>query len=85
VLTELTHLFGISQVSSGFTVVVAMMVRASSSSSGGGDGASGRGEPGHHARVRRVSQDIHVDLVASVPELTVQATMVRGSPRVGRT
>jgi hypothetical protein len=33
--------------------------------------ASGRGEPGRHARVGRVSWDVHVDLVASTPELTV--------------
>jgi hypothetical protein len=45
----------------------------------------GRGEPGRHARVRRVSRDIHVDLTASTPELTVWATMVRGSPCVAET
>jgi hypothetical protein len=44
--------------------------------------AGGRGEPGHHARVRRVSWDVHVDLAASTPELTVWATTVRGSPHV---
>jgi hypothetical protein len=45
----------------------------------------GRGEPGRHARVGRVSQDVHVDLAVSTPELTVRATMVRGSPRVAET
>jgi hypothetical protein len=44
--------------------------------------ANGHGEPGHHARVGRVSQDIHVDLTVSTPELIVRATTVRGSPRV---
>jgi hypothetical protein len=33
--------------------------------------AAGRGEPGRHARVRRVSRDIHVDLTAAPPELMV--------------
>jgi hypothetical protein len=45
----------------------------------------GCGEPGHHARVRRVSRDVHVDLTASTPELMVWTTMVRGSPRVTKT
>jgi hypothetical protein len=45
---------------------------------------SDRGEPGRHARVRRVSRDIQVDLTASMPELTVGVTMVRGSPRVAK-
>jgi hypothetical protein len=44
--------------------------------------AGGRGEPGHHARVRRVSQDVHVDLTTSTPELTVRVITVCGSPRV---
>jgi hypothetical protein len=44
--------------------------------------AGGRGEPGRHAQVRRVSWDVHVDLAASTPEFTVWATMVRGSPHV---
>jgi hypothetical protein len=47
--------------------------------------AGGRGEPGRHARVRRVSRDVHVDLAASTPELTVWAPTVRGSPRVAET
>jgi hypothetical protein len=42
----------------------------------------GRGEPGRHARVRRVSWDVHVDLTTSTLELMVRATTVRGSPRV---
>jgi hypothetical protein len=47
--------------------------------------AGGRGEPGHHAWVERVSQDAHVDLTASMPELTVWVTTVRGSPGVVKT
>jgi hypothetical protein len=46
--------------------------------------APSRGEPSHHGRVRGVSQDAHVDLTASTPELTVQVTMVRGSPCVAK-
>jgi hypothetical protein len=42
------------------------------------------GEPSCHARLRGVIQDVHVDLVACMPELTVQATMVRGTPRVAK-
>jgi hypothetical protein len=44
----------------------------------------GRGEPGCHARVRRVSRDVHVDLAASTPELMVRVITVRGSPRVAK-
>jgi hypothetical protein len=44
--------------------------------------AGGRGEPSHHAQVRRVSRDVHVDLTTSTPKLTVRVTMVRRSPRV---
>jgi hypothetical protein len=40
----------------------------------------GRGEPSHHARVRRVRRDVHVDLTAYMLELTV-----RGSPCVAET
>jgi hypothetical protein len=47
--------------------------------------ADGRGEPGRHAWVRRVSRDIHVDLTASTPELTVRMNTVRGSPHVADT
>jgi hypothetical protein len=46
--------------------------------------AGGRGELGRHARVRRVSRDVHVDLTVSTPELTVCAATVRGSPRVAK-
>jgi hypothetical protein len=42
----------------------------------------GRGEPGRHARVGRVRQDVHVDLAASTPKLKVWVTTVRGSPYV---
>jgi hypothetical protein len=41
--------------------------------------AGGHGELDRHARVGRVSQDVHVDLAASTPELTV-----RGNPRVAK-
>jgi hypothetical protein len=44
----------------------------------------GRGEPGRHARVERVSRDVHVDLIASTPKLMVRATTVCGSPRVAQ-
>jgi hypothetical protein len=44
--------------------------------------AGGHGEPGRHARVEWVSRDIHMDLAASIPKLTVQATTVCGSPNV---
>jgi hypothetical protein len=47
--------------------------------------AGGRGEPGCHARVRRVGRDVHVDLAASTPELTVWAAMVCGSLCVTKT
>jgi hypothetical protein len=46
--------------------------------------APSRGEPSHHGRVRGVSRDVHVDLTASTPELTVRVTMVRGSPCVAK-
>jgi hypothetical protein len=45
----------------------------------------GHGELGHHARVRRVSQDIHMDLTTSTSELTIWAITVRRSPRVAKT
>jgi hypothetical protein len=44
--------------------------------------AGDHGELGRHARVGRVSRDVHVDLTVSTPKLTVWATTVRGSPRV---
>jgi hypothetical protein len=37
-------------------------------------------EPRHHARVRGVSRDIHVDLTMPMSELTVQAAAVGGAP-----
>jgi hypothetical protein len=40
---------------------------------------------GCHAQVGGVSQDVHVDLVASTPELMVRAATVRESPRVAET
>jgi hypothetical protein len=42
----------------------------------------GRGKLGHHARVGKVSQDVHVDLAASMPELMVWVATLHGSPRV---
>jgi zinc transporter ZupT len=42
------------------------------------------GEPSHHAQDGGVSRDVHVDLVASMPELTVWVTMVRGISRVAK-
>jgi hypothetical protein len=45
----------------------------------------GCGEPSRHAQLGRVSRDILVDLIASTPELTVWATMTRGSLRVAET
>jgi hypothetical protein len=47
--------------------------------------AGGCGAPGRHAQVGRVSQDVHVDLAVSMPELTVWTTTVRGCPRVAKT
>jgi hypothetical protein len=47
--------------------------------------AGGHGELGRHARVRRVSRDVHVDLTASTPGITLQVTTVRGSPCVAET
>jgi hypothetical protein len=44
--------------------------------------AGGCGEPCRHAWVGRVSQDVHLDLVASTSEPTVRATPVLRSPRV---
>jgi hypothetical protein len=45
----------------------------------------GHGELGHPARVGRVSRDVHMDLTASMSELMVRATTVRGSPCVAET
>jgi hypothetical protein len=44
--------------------------------------AGGRGEPGRHARVRGLSRDVHMDIAASMPELTVRAARIRRNPRV---
>jgi hypothetical protein len=44
--------------------------------------ACSRGELSRHARVGGVNRDVHVDLIPSTPELTVQAVTVRRSPRV---
>jgi hypothetical protein len=46
--------------------------------------APSHGEASRHARVGGVSWDVHVDLAASTPELTVRATIVHGSPRVAK-
>jgi hypothetical protein len=42
----------------------------------------GRGKPSRHSRVDGVSRNVHMDLVAPQPELTVRMAMVRGEPRV---
>jgi hypothetical protein len=47
--------------------------------------AGGRCEPGRHARVGRVSRDVHVNLTALTSELTVWVTTVHGSPCVAKT
>jgi hypothetical protein len=47
--------------------------------------APSRGKPSHHGRVSGVSQNIHMDLIAPKPELTVWAAMVRGGLRVPKT
>jgi hypothetical protein len=41
-----------------------------------------RGKPSRHGRVGEVSRNVHMDLVAPQPELTVRAATVRGEPRV---
>jgi hypothetical protein len=41
-----------------------------------------RGEPSCHGRVGGVSRNVHMDLAAPKPELTVRTTTVRGEPRV---
>jgi hypothetical protein len=43
---------------------------------------SSRGKPSHYGQVGGVSQNVHVDLTAPQPELTVLMTTVRGKPRV---
>jgi hypothetical protein len=46
--------------------------------------APSRGEPSQHGWVSGVSLDVHVDLEAPKPELTVQATTVHRVPRVAK-
>jgi hypothetical protein len=46
--------------------------------------AASCGAPSHHGRVGGVSQDVHMDLATSTPELTVWVTTVCGSPRVAK-
>jgi hypothetical protein len=41
-----------------------------------------RGKPSHHGRVSGVSRNIHVDLAAPQPELTVWTAAIRRKPRV---
>jgi hypothetical protein len=44
--------------------------------------ARSRGESSCHARIGGVSRNIHVDHIASTPDLTVWAATVRGGPRI---
>jgi hypothetical protein len=41
-----------------------------------------RGKPSRHGRVGGVSRNVHMDLAAPQPELTVRTAMVREEPRV---
>jgi hypothetical protein len=41
-----------------------------------------RGKPSRHGQVGGVSQNVHMDLAAPQPELTVQMAMVHGKTRV---
>jgi hypothetical protein len=43
---------------------------------------SSRGKPSRHGRIGGVSRDVHMDLAAPQPELTVRTAMVREKPRV---
>jgi hypothetical protein len=43
---------------------------------------SSRGKPSRHGRVGGVSQNVHMDLIAPQPELTIRTATVRGKPRV---
>jgi hypothetical protein len=43
-----------------------------------------RGKPSRHGRVGGVSRNVHVDLAASQPELTVRMTTVCGEPHVAK-
>jgi hypothetical protein len=42
------------------------------------------GKPSRHCQVSGVSWNVHMDLVASQPELMVRAATVRGYPRVAK-
>jgi hypothetical protein len=42
----------------------------------------GRGKPSRHGRVGGVSQNVHMDLAAPQPELTVRTATVRGKTRL---
>jgi hypothetical protein len=44
-----------------------------------------RGKPSHQGRDGGVSRNVHMDLVAPQPELTVWTAMVRGKSRVAET
>jgi hypothetical protein len=43
-----------------------------------------RGKPRRHGQVGGVSQNVHMDLTAPQPELTVRVAMVHGKPRVAK-
>jgi hypothetical protein len=46
--------------------------------------APSRGEPSHHGWEGGVSRDVHIDLAASMPQLTVWTTAVHRSPHVAK-
>jgi hypothetical protein len=46
--------------------------------------APSRGKPSCHSRVNGVSRNVHMDLAAPQPELTVRAATVRGNARVAK-
>jgi hypothetical protein len=46
--------------------------------------ASSHGKPSHHSRVSGVSQNVHMDLAAPQPELTVRMAMVSRNPHVAK-
>jgi hypothetical protein len=43
---------------------------------------SSRGKPSRYGRVGGVSRNVHMDLAAPQPELTVRVAAIRGKPRV---
>jgi hypothetical protein len=43
------------------------------------------GKPSHHGRVGGVSRNVHMDLTAPQPKLTVRTAVIRGKPRVAET